>query len=28
VKIGSLRDGDPDSRWWQDRWIGARRILE
>jgi cell wall-associated NlpC family hydrolase len=28
VKIGSLRDGDPDSRWWQDRWLGARRILD
>jgi cell wall-associated NlpC family hydrolase len=28
VKTSSLADGDPDSRWWQSRWIGARRILD
>lgn len=27
VKVSSLRDVDPDSRWWQVRWKGARRIL-
>lgn len=28
VKLGSLTSDDPESRWWQARWAGARRILE
>ncbi len=27
VKLSSLTASDPDSRWWQQRWITARRIL-
>ena len=25
--VGSLVDDDADSRWWQRRWVGVRRIL-
>lgn len=28
VKISSLTAADPDSRWWQRRWVSARRIIE
>lgn len=28
VKLSSLDAGDPDSRWWRERWVGARRIVE
>jgi hypothetical protein len=28
VKLSSLEAGDPESRWWRDRWMGARRIVE
>jgi cell wall-associated NlpC family hydrolase len=28
VKLSSLGAGDPDSRWWRDRWVGVRRIVE
>lgn len=28
VKLSSLRSGNGDSRWWRDRWVGARRIVE
>ena len=28
VKVSSLGAEDPDSRWWRDRWVGARRIVE
>jgi murein DD-endopeptidase / murein LD-carboxypeptidase len=28
VRLSSLTADDPDSRWWQVRWVGARRILE
>lgn len=27
VRLSSLLAGDPDSRWWQQRWVGVRRIL-
>jgi len=27
VKLSSLTSDDPDSRWWQRRWVAARRIL-
>lgn len=27
VRISSLTAADPDSRWWQQRWVAARRIL-
>jgi len=27
VRLSSLTAGDPDSRWWQQRWVAARRIL-
>lgn len=27
VRLSSLTADDPDSRWWQARWVGARRIL-
>jgi cell wall-associated NlpC family hydrolase len=28
VKLSSLLADDGDSRWWQQRWIAARRIVE
>jgi cell wall-associated NlpC family hydrolase len=28
VKLSSLGANDPDSRWWRDRWVGVRRIVE
>lgn len=28
VKISSLSATDPDSRWWRDHWVAARRILQ
>jgi cell wall-associated NlpC family hydrolase len=28
VRLTRLEAGDPDSRWWRDRWVGARRIIE
>lgn len=28
VKLSRLEASDPDSRWWRDRWVGARRIVE
>jgi cell wall-associated NlpC family hydrolase len=28
VKLSSLTTSDGDSRWWRDRWVGARRIVE
>lgn len=28
VKLSSLDANDPDSRWWRDRWVGVRRIVE
>jgi cell wall-associated NlpC family hydrolase len=28
VKLSSLRATDGDSRWWRDRWVGARRVVE
>jgi len=28
VKLSSLTASDGDSRWWRDRWVGARRIVE
>lgn len=28
VKLSSLRAEDGDSRWWHQRWVGARRIVE
>ncbi len=27
VKLSSLTTTDPESRWWQARWVGARRVL-
>jgi cell wall-associated NlpC family hydrolase len=27
VRLSSLVADDPDSRWWQQRWVGVRRIL-
>jgi cell wall-associated NlpC family hydrolase len=27
VRLSSLTATDPDSRWWQQRWVAARRIL-
>ncbi len=27
VKLSSLTSSDPDSRWWQQRWVTARRVL-
>lgn len=27
VRLSSLIADDPDSRWWQQRWVGVRRIL-
>lgn len=28
VKLSSLTAGDPDSQWWQRRWVAARRIVD
>lgn len=28
VKLSRLGADDPDSRWWRDRWVGVRRIVE
>ncbi len=28
VKLSSLTASDPDSRWWQQRWVAARRIVD
>lgn len=28
VKLSSLTAADPDSRWWRQRWVSARRILD
>jgi cell wall-associated NlpC family hydrolase len=28
VKLSSLTATDGDSRWWRDRWVGVRRIVE
>lgn len=28
VRLSSLEAGDADSRWWQRRWVSARRIIE
>lgn len=28
VKLSSLRASDGDSRWWRDRWVGVRRVVE
>jgi cell wall-associated NlpC family hydrolase len=28
VKLSSLDGEDGDSRWWRQRWVGARRIVE
>jgi cell wall-associated NlpC family hydrolase len=28
VKLSSLTASDADSRWWRDRWVGVRRIVE
>jgi cell wall-associated NlpC family hydrolase len=28
VKLSQLEAGDGDSRWWRERWVGARRIVE
>jgi cell wall-associated NlpC family hydrolase len=28
VKLSSLTASDGDSRWWRDRWVGARRVVE
>lgn len=28
VKLSSLLAEDPDSRWWRDRWVSVRRIVE
>lgn len=28
VRLSSLTATDPDSRWWQDRWVAARRIIQ
>jgi hypothetical protein len=28
VRLSSLTAGDGDSRWWQQRWVSARRIVE
>jgi cell wall-associated NlpC family hydrolase len=28
VKVSSLTATDGDSRWWRDRWVGVRRIVE
>jgi len=28
VKLSSLTASDGDSRWWRDRWVGVRRIVE
>ncbi|HEX9729833.1 MAG TPA: C40 family peptidase [Gemmatimonadales bacterium] len=28
VKLSSLTATDPDSRWWQQRWVSARRIVD
>lgn len=28
VKLSSLLTGDGDSRWWRERWVGVRRIVE
>ncbi len=27
VKLSSLAAGDPDNRWWQQRWVSARRVV-
>ena len=27
VKLSSLTVGGPDTQWWRDRWVGARRVL-
>jgi cell wall-associated NlpC family hydrolase len=28
VKLSSLTASDGDSRWWRDRWVGVRRVVE
>ena len=28
VQVSALSDDDPYGRWWYQRWVGARRILE
>ncbi|HXV85978.1 MAG TPA: C40 family peptidase [Gemmatimonadales bacterium] len=28
VRLSSLAATDPDSRWWRDRWVAARRIIQ
>jgi len=28
VRTSVLSDADPDGRWWLDRWVGARRVIE
>ena len=28
VRLSSLTADDPDSRWWQARWVGVRRVLQ
>jgi len=28
VKVSSLTATDGDTRWWRDRWVGARRVVE
>ena len=28
VRLSSLTATDPDSRWWRDRWVSARRIIQ
>lgn len=27
VRLSNLQADDPDSRWWQQRWVGVRRVL-
>jgi cell wall-associated NlpC family hydrolase len=27
VRLTSLEAGDPDSRWWRERWVSARRVI-
>jgi cell wall-associated NlpC family hydrolase len=27
VKLSSLTESDPDNRWWQQRWVATRRII-
>jgi cell wall-associated NlpC family hydrolase len=28
VRISRLSASDPDGRWWVERWVGARRVLD